>query len=335
MKKHSPQQDVRMWRRGPAPTAAGPHDYGTYGPDSVAWRVLTHNAVPAMVVPVTALLQFTHAGMGANFLDHDPLLKPGRKPARPAMILSRHRRTVGVVMPAIVGDQPAAERICAHLRRFHSHMQGTIPRTDQPYDAAGPDLVLYGHVSLMHGALLSYERVGYHGIRAPQRLSDAERDQFWTEVVPFAVMMGAKESDVPRSTDEVRAFYASCEGDYYNFDLMLRQVLHSAREALVSPTRWREDPRAALAATAIVLAHIPALGVIPRPARRHAGVPAGTDFFIETLFRLSRPAYALLGISAIGDRLTAWTIGPDSTELLMNARQLMAVTPQDSVRNAA
>jgi uncharacterized protein (DUF2236 family) len=335
MKKRRPQQDVRMWRRGPAPTAAGPHDYGTYGPDSVAWKVLTHNAVPAMVVPVTALLQFTHAGMGANFLDHDPLLKQGRKPARPEMIVSRHRRTVGVVVPAISGDQATAERICAHLRRFHSHMQGTIPRSGEPYDAAGPDLVLYGHVSLMHGALLSYERAGYHGLRAPRRLSDAERDRFWTEVVPFAVMMGANEADVPRTTAEVRAFYASCEGDYYNFDLILREVLRAAREALVSPARWREDPRAAFAAALIVMAHLPALGIIPRPARRHAGVPAVLDPVIEALFRLTRPAYASLSIPAVGDRLTAWTVGPDGAELILNARQLMATTAQDSVRDAA
>jgi uncharacterized protein (DUF2236 family) len=333
--KSTERQHVRLWRRGPAPTPAGPDDFGTYGPDSVAWKVLTHNAVPAMVVPVTALLQFTHAGMGANFLDHDPLLKPDRKPARPDMIVSRHRRTVGVVVPAIAGDQPTAERICTHLRRFHSHMQGVIPRTDQRYDAAGPEMVLYGHVSLMHGALMSYERAGYHGLRAPRRLSDAERDQFWTEIVPFAVMMGAKEEDVPRSTAEVRAYYASCEGDYYNFDLMLQELLKSTREALGSPSRWREDPRAAFAAMAIVLAHLPALAIIPRPARRHAGVPAALDPLIEGLFRVARPAYALLGISTVGDRLTAWTVGPDGTELIVNARQLMAEVAEYPQRRAA
>ncbi|KAA1416973.1 DUF2236 domain-containing protein [Nocardioides humilatus] len=328
------QQNVSLWRRGGAPTAAGPQDFGCYGPDSIAWKLLSHSVVPAMTVQVTALLQFTHAGMSANMIDHDPLFEAGRKGrARPDMFVNRHRRTFGVVVPAILGDQATAGRICTHLRHVHRNMQGVIPRTDTPYDAAGPELVLFGHVTLMHAALMSYERAGYHGLRPPSRLTDAERDRFWAEVVPFAVMMGANEADVPRSAAEVEAFYESCEADYYNFDLMLRESLRSVGDAL-RPSRWRH-PVAALTVTSLTLSHFLALGIIPPPARRHAGIPAGLDPVIDVLFHASRPAYAVLGIPAVGDALVSWMVGPDSTDLIANARRLMEVGAQDTERCAA
>lgn len=310
-----------LWRRGAEPVAAGPHDYGTYGPNSVAWKILCHPVVSVMTVQLTAFLQFTHAGMSANMLDHDPLFQAAKcKRATPDMIVSRHRRTIGVPFPAIMGDQPSAERIFAHLRRIHSKMQGIIPGTDIAYDAAGPELVLFGHVTLMHGVLLSYERAGYGGLHAPRRLSDAERDQFWAEVVPFAVMMGANEADVPRSTSEVQAFYAACEADYFNFDLMLAATLRTFGDAL-RPARWRH-PVTALTAAILALSHIPALCMLPRPARRHAGVPPSMDAALDIIFRTIRPVYMLLSIGAIGDTAIAWTVGPDGTALIMNARKL-------------
>jgi uncharacterized protein (DUF2236 family) len=232
-----------------------------------------------------------------------------------------------------MGDQPTADRLCAHLRHVHRNMQGVIPRTDRPYDAAGPELVLYGHVTLMHAALISYERAGYHGLRAPRRLTDDERDQFWTEVAPFAVMLGAHEADVPRSTAEVRAFYETCGEDYYNFDLMLRELLRTFGQAL-RPVHWR-NPRATLSTVAVALTHLPALGIIPRPARRHAGVPPALDPLIEALFAAIRPAYALLCVPAVGDRLTTWTVGPENAELIFEARRLMSAATERSALGRA
>lgn len=322
--KVTPMPSSSLFRRGGPPVVASAGDPGQHGPDSILWEVIDHPAVVAMEVPVTALLQFTHAGMSATFLQHDPLyLAAARGQATAPMVVSRHRRTFGVVVPAIFGDTASAERIATHLRRFHRRMHGVIPGTDEPYDAMGEELVLYGHVTLMHAALLVYERAGYDRPRPPRRLSDDERDRFWSEAAPFAVSMGACEADVPRSVAEVRAYYASCEDRYFNWGLMLKA---SARvvAATVRPSQWREHPVDAAIVLALTAAHLPAVGFVPRPARRHLGIPALADPFIDAAFRVTRPAYALLTIPQLGDAITAWMTGPENFELIQSARALRA-----------
>jgi uncharacterized protein (DUF2236 family) len=313
-----------LFRRGAAPVAASAADPGHHGPDSLLWEVIDHPAVAAMEVPVTALLQFTHAAMSATMLEHDPLyLAAARGESTAPMLVSRHRRTFGVVVPTIFGDTASAERIATHLRRFHRRMHGVIPGTDQPYAATSEELVLYGHVTIMHAALLVYEQAGYDGWQAPRRLSDAERDRYWAEAAPFAVAMGARAADVPRTVAEVHAYYASCEEMYFNWGLMLRT---SARvfAVTVRPSQWREHPADTATAFALVAAHLPAVGFVPRPARRHLGIPATADPFIDAAFRVVRPAFALLTIPQIGDRITRWMTGPENFELIQSARALKA-----------
>lgn len=311
-----------LFRRGAPPRRATAADPGPHGPDSVLWRVFAHPAVTALEVPVTALLQFPHAAMGATMLEHDPLYRAAaRGEATAPMIVSRHRRTFGVVIPAIMGDTESAARITTHLRRFHRRMSGVIPGTDRPYEAMGPELVLYGHVTLMHAALLSYERAAYDGARGPRRLSDGDRDRFWAEAAPFAVAMGARGADVPRSVAEVRDFYASCEEDYFNWNLILRASARALGMTL-RPSRWLEHPIDAATVLVLAAAHLPAVAVVPRPARRHIGVPAAADPFIDAAFRIARPAFAVLALPQVGDRLTRWMTGPENFELVVSARAL-------------
>ena len=322
--------DAGLWRRGPAPVAAGARvksggvtDQGYFGPDSIVWKVFTHPAVAALEVQVTALLQFTHAGMSANMMDHDPLYAAAaRSQATAAMVVSRHRRTFGVVVPTVLGDRASADRIGAHIHKFHGHMKGIIPGTDHPYDAAGPELVLYGHVTIMHAALRIYERVGYHGYRSPRRLCAADRDRYWKEAAPFAVLMGARESDVPRSVAEVRAYYVACASCYFNQSLMLRRTAAMFWAILRQPSQWHQHPSDAATVLALIASHFLALGVIPRPARRHWGMPRAADPVIDVFFRVARPAFALLGFPRIGNRILAWMAGPDGFELVKNAKAL-------------
>lgn len=324
-----------LFRRGAPPVAASSADPGPHGPGSILWEVIAHPAVVAMEVPVTALLQFTHAGMSATFLQHDPLyLAAARGKATAPMVVSRHRRTFGVVVPAIVGDTASAERIATHLRRFHRRMHGVIPGTDEPYDAMGEELVLYGHVTLMHAALLIYERAAYDGRQPPRRLTDAERDRFWSEAAPFAVSMGARDAEVPRSVAAVRAYYASCEDRYFNWGLMLKASARVAA-ATVRPSQWREHPADAAIVLALAAAHLPAVGLVPRPARRHLGIPALADPLIDMAFRVTRPAYALLTIPQLGDAITAWMTGPENFELIQRARALRSSTTTPTRRQAA
>lgn len=326
-----------LFRRGAPPEAASAADPGPHGPDSMLWEVFDHPAVIAMEVPVTFLLQFTHAAMSATMLDHDPFYLAGaRGQATAPMVVSRHRRTFGVVVPTIIGDTASTQRIAKHLRRFHGRMSGTIPRTDEPYAAMSDELVLYGHVTIMHSALRIYEHAAYDGLRPPRRLTDGERDRFWAEAAPFGVTMGLPEAMVPRSVAEVHAYYASIEDRYFNWGMFFRASARAVASA-VRPSQWREHPVDAALTLLITAGHLPAVAIVAPPARRHLGIPRLADPLIDAAFRVTRPAFALLNIPPISDGLTEWTMGPENFELAKSARAWraeLALNP-DKKENAA
>ena len=77
---------------------------GYFGPDSVAWRVLTAPATTLMIAQLTNLLEVPHRDFQAVLLGHDPLFptNPRRQrgwrlpTAKGGHFHDRLRRTVGV-----------------------------------------------------------------------------------------------------------------------------------------------------------------------------------------------------------------------------------------------
>lgn len=322
---------AKLWRRGPAPVAAGcsiaadgKPDYGYFGPSSMVWRVLTHPATPAMLTQVTGLLELPDAGLFSTVFDHDPLARAAmRGRVRPSMVNNRLRRTAGVPVPLILGDTPTADRVAAHLRGFHSKMQGTIPSSGEPYDAAGSDLVVFAHVTIMHAALRVYETTGFVGRHFPRRLNDKDRDRYFAEAAQFAIMMGARSEDIPRSVAEVRDYYERHAAHYYprgGDEDVVRPMLKSVGSVLRHPG----DVDTAMITLALLASNIAAIAIAPAPVRRLFRIPKAADPLIITVFRLIQPIFALLTVPAIGDRVDTYIVGPDAVELARSARALMA-----------
>ncbi|MFB7717010.1 oxygenase MpaB family protein [Nocardia sp. NPDC056100] len=324
-KRARAHQNARIWRRGPIPTPAGSgeHDYGYFGPGSQVWRVVLHPAVTAFLAPVTALLELPHIPLQAVIHDHDPLAVAGRRSRSmsPLMAVRRAQRTVGVPVPIILGDRETADRVAAHLRRYHAPMTGTIPGTDQPYAAQGPELVLFAHVTIMQAALLVYENAAFEGLRRPHRLTPRDRDQFWLEAKQFGVLMGANPEEIPTTCRAVAAYYAGIADTYgvidgFGPDLVVGPFLAMLRG--LTPAHLPE-----LAPLALAGAVTPQLiAMLPRPARRNLGVPAVLDPFLDLSLRLTRPAARVFTVRPFADALERRITGPDAMDLVAHARRL-------------
>lgn len=320
----APRSAARIWRRGPAPAAAGPHDYGYFGPESVIWRVVAHPATTVMGAQATLLFQIPHRELQAVVLDHDRTLKTalgGRGQAR--QLVNRLQRTLGVPVPMIFGDTPSADRVAAHLRRFHTRMTGDMPDSSGArYDAQSQRMVVFAHVTLFHAFLRTYEALAFNGTRRPTRLSDAERDRYFAELVPFAELMGAPASIVPDSVSAVRDYYASISDCYEplpQWHGVLRQLTIGGA---IRPARWRDLP-ALPAATAIGATNALAIAVTPRPVRRLTGIPARLDPLLDRLLDAVRPSFAPLAIPAISDLVVRGLIGPENLDLTHAAREML------------
>lgn len=328
MRKSATTQRPRIWRRGPAPTPAGvgdQQDYGYFGPGSQVWRVLLHPAVTTFIAPVTALLEVPHMPLQAVLFDHDPLVVDGRTKRRvPTLdLIRRAQRTVGVPVPIILGDKATADRVAAHLRRYHAPMTGTISGTDEPYAAQGPELVLFAHVTIVQAALLVYENFGFEGLRPPRKLSPRDRDQFWLEAKQFGVLMGAVPHEIPTTCREVADYYAGIADRYgviedFDAEMLVRLALSMARG--FSPAQFAE--LAPLLVGGLLTPQLVAM--LPRPARRNLGVPAALDPILNLALWLTRPAALVFGVRPFAEAVERRVSGPDAMALAANARRLQA-----------
>ncbi|GAB4584801.1 oxygenase MpaB family protein [Nocardia sp. IFM 10818] len=322
------KQDVRIWRRGPAPTPAGlddNHDYGYFGPGSQVWRVLLHPVAATFIGQVTALLELTHIPLQAVLVDHDPLAVQGRAQRRmsPITAVRRAQRTVGVPVPIILGDKATADRVAAHLRRYHRSMTGTIPGTGEQYSAQSEELVLFAHVTILQAALLVYENLAFEGLRPPHRLPPAERDQFWLEAKQFGILMGARPEQIPTTCAEVAEYYAGIAHRFgviesFGPDLVVAPIVAMLRG--FAPAQLCE--LAPILLTALIFPQL--VAVVPRPARRNLGVPAVADPLLTLSLWLTRPAMLAFAFRPFADAMNRYFGGPDAMRLAAHARELQA-----------
>ncbi|MGH3725556.1 MAG: oxygenase MpaB family protein [Mycobacterium sp.] len=324
---------TKIWRRGEGATPAGhstgpdgQKDYGYFGPGSVTWKVFLHPSVAPMIVLVTALLEGSHEGLQAVEINHDPVFtKSKRNQVDFDDTVKRIQRTAGVPIPMIFGDTASADVLAAHLRHYHRNMKGVIPGTDRPYDAQGPGLILFAHVTIMHAALRIYENTPAPGRLLPRRLPKAERDQFFSEVKTFAELMGADPDTVPVTSQEVAAYYDSIESEYRMVQGFVPGGMRFALSVIRNARGFGGLTAAAVAAITLVTA-VPSVAVVPPKVRRHLGIPRIADPVLAMLLRVAQPAFLPFTVEPIAREISRLFIGSDGITLGENARELMEQT---------
>ena len=153
-------------------------------PGSVAWRV--HGDVTGMMVGGIAalLLQMLHPKALAGVWDHSDFK---------ADMHGRLRNTARFIAVTTFGARADAEAAIARVRRIHDAVHGTLP-DGQAYDANDPWLLAFVHLAGSAMFLEGWRRFG------EPRMSMADRDRYWLDVVPIAEKLGA--DPIPRSVGE-------------------------------------------------------------------------------------------------------------------------------------
>ena len=167
-------------------------DAGLFGPGSVTWKL--HSEPILLLGGLRSLyLQALHPRAVAAIAQNS-----GYR-ADPWGRLNRTSEYVGTV---VYGSTAQVEAASSRLRRMHSRMSAVDPRTGERFRIDEPDLLRWVHVSEVESFLSTARRAGLI-------LTDDEVDQYYTEQVRAAELVGLDPSTVPATAAEVADYYES------------------------------------------------------------------------------------------------------------------------------
>lgn len=172
-----------------------PHrDYGFFAPDSVARKVWSY--------PTTPLTGIVRAVVVEEF-DPNLVAAVHQTRANYDRLATRYARTVQYFAAVAFADSQTVVKMADVLVKIHSKAIGIEPVSGNRYDANDPDSQLWILVTGWHSVLKAYELFG------PGRLTEEEELEYWAECAIAAEFQTCDPAAVPRSRDEVRAYFAA------------------------------------------------------------------------------------------------------------------------------
>lgn len=165
-------------------------DAGLFGPDSITWKL--HQEPILLLGGLRSLyLQALHPRAVAAVAQNSNYRSDawGR--------LLRTSDYVGTVVFGSTGDVEAAGN---RIRRLHSRMTATDPRTGETFRIDEPDLLRWVHVAEVESFLTTATRAGV-------KLTADEIDAYYTEQLKAAELVGLDPDTVPATAAEVAAYY--------------------------------------------------------------------------------------------------------------------------------
>lgn len=269
--------------------AAVARGQGLFGPDSVTWRVVGHQA--SLVGGLRSLMiQSLHplamAGV-ADFSDYR---------SRP---LKRLQGTAAYVAATTFGTTEQARDAAARVRRVHKRVRGVDPVTGREYSADDPDTQVWVHTVEMHSFLAAYR--AFAG-----RISDEEADRYFAENVRVAELLGTPPALVPASVAEVREYFARVRPE-----LRMSPAAADAIHFVLHPPLGSRDllpfqlPLRTLSSGALAL--------VPRDLRRLAGVDRSPAIDAAAL-AATRPLVTALGLPLVRE-VHRVVVGRDATKI--------------------
>lgn len=167
-------------------------DYGFFGPGTVTWKVWSY--------PTSLTIGFSRAVV-VEELDPNLVASVDRTQDIYRRPKTRYDRTIRYFALVAFGDSRTATRAADVLVKVHSKAIGTEPYGGGRYDANDPDSQLWILVTGWHSVLKAYEMYG------PGKLSLEEEAQYWAECAVAAELQTCDPDDVPRSREELHAYY--------------------------------------------------------------------------------------------------------------------------------
>lgn len=170
-----------------------PHeDYGFFGPGSVTWKVFSYPTALSVGFQRTVVTEMYEPFLLASVDDTEAVMK------RPAL---RYDRTLQYMATLAFHDSRSVLTASDILVKIHTKVVGTEPISGLPYDANDPDAQLWIHLTAWHSVLYTYEKFG------PGKLTAEEESQYWEECARAAQFQTINIDDVPRSREQMRAYY--------------------------------------------------------------------------------------------------------------------------------
>ena len=194
------------------------HDLGLFGPDSVTWKL--HEEPILIVAGLRSLyLQALHpramAGVAQNsHYKADPW--------------GRLVRTSMYVGTTIYGTTAEVEAAGGRLRRLHSRLSATDPRTGERFRVDEPDLLRWVHVTTVESFLSTARRAGL-------ALTDDEVDAYYTEQLRSAELVGLDPASVPATAAEIAAYYEDVQPEL----AMTREAAETMIFLTAPPVPWK------------------------------------------------------------------------------------------------
>ena len=170
-----------------------PHrDYGFFAPDSVTRKVWGYPTTPLVGIQRATVIEELDPNLIAAV--HDT----GDNYSR---LDTRYARTVQYFASIAFADAQTVLKLADVLVKIHSKAIVHEPVGGGRYDANDPDSQLWILITGWHSVLKAYEMFG------PGKLTDEEERQYWAECAIAAEFQTCDPADVPRSREEVRAYF--------------------------------------------------------------------------------------------------------------------------------
>jgi uncharacterized protein (DUF2236 family) len=165
-------------------------DVGLFGPSSITWKL--HQEPILLLGGLRSLyLQALHPRAVAAIAQNSGYRSDA---------WGRLNRTSEYVGTVIYGSTAEVEAAGNRIRRLHSRMSATDPRTGESFRIDEPDLLRWVHVAEVESFLTTARRAGL-------KLTDDEVDAYYTEQLRAAELVGLDPSTVPATAAEVAAYY--------------------------------------------------------------------------------------------------------------------------------
>jgi uncharacterized protein (DUF2236 family) len=171
------------------------HDFGYYGPGSVAWKV-NREWIVLLGGARAVLMQLAHPLVALGVSNHsDYMTDP----------FGRAERTFLRGEELTFGATRLARQAARTINNQHKHVHGHLPMDagdfakGTRYDARDPELLLWVHATLVDTLLLSYKIfVG--------PLTHAEEEQYYQESKKVAHLLGLPPEQMPRGIDDLQHY---------------------------------------------------------------------------------------------------------------------------------
>jgi uncharacterized protein (DUF2236 family) len=165
-------------------------DVGLFGPASVTWKL--HREPILLIGGLRSLyLQALHPRAVAGVAQNSGFRSDA---------WGRLARTSDYVGTVVYGSTEQVEAAARRVRRLHSRMSATDPRTGETFRIDEPDLLRWVHVAEVESFLTTARRAGV-------RLTEDEVDRYYTEQLRAAELVGLDPATVPSTAAEVASYY--------------------------------------------------------------------------------------------------------------------------------